>query len=92
MWQHPAYHVVWPPALPAVRPVHKTSPLPDGVGIHYSVILDDFADILADNNMVIISIPPARDPAHARRPTAAATTRRASSPARSSAPRTTRGA
>ena len=37
-------------------------PLPDGVGIHYSVILDDFADILADNNMVIISIPTALDP------------------------------
>jgi hypothetical protein len=28
-----------------------------GLGIHYSVVLDDFEDICKDNNMVIISTP-----------------------------------
>lgn len=36
--------------------------LPDGLGIHYSVILDDFYDIEAERNMVIISIPTLLDP------------------------------
>ena len=34
-----------------------------GLGIHYSVVLDDFEDICKDNNMVIISIPTLLDPA-----------------------------
>ena len=52
------------PKTPSFMHLHLgfRGPLPDGVGIHYSVILDDFADILADNNMVIISIPTALDP------------------------------
>ena len=33
-----------------------------GLGIHYSVVLDDFEDICKDNNMVIISIPTLLDP------------------------------
>lgn len=37
-------------------------PLPDGLGIHYSVVLDSFSDICRDNNMVIISIPTLLDP------------------------------
>ena len=36
--------------------------LPDGIGIHYSVVLDSFSDICRDNNMVIISIPTLLDP------------------------------
>eukprot|EP00908_Phaeocystis_cordata_P016930 Transcript_28251.p2 GENE.Transcript_28251~~Transcript_28251.p2 ORF type:complete len:444 (+),score=176.20 Transcript_28251:619-1950(+) len=36
--------------------------VPEGLGIHYSVILDDFNDIEKDNNMVIISIPTLLDP------------------------------
>eukprot|EP00325_Prymnesiales_sp_UTEX-LB-985_P007925 CAMPEP_0174698626 /NCGR_PEP_ID=MMETSP1094-20130205/4163_1 /TAXON_ID=156173 /ORGANISM="Chrysochromulina brevifilum, Strain UTEX LB 985" /LENGTH=210 /DNA_ID=CAMNT_0015895831 /DNA_START=176 /DNA_END=808 /DNA_ORIENTATION=- len=34
----------------------------DGLGIHYSVLLDSFDDIEAERNMVIISIPTLLDP------------------------------
>ena len=36
--------------------------LPEGVGIHYSVLLDGLDDIEAERNMVIISIPTLLDP------------------------------
>jgi len=43
--------------------IRADPPLPEGVGIHYSVLLDSFEDIEADRNMVIISIPTLLDPA-----------------------------
>lgn len=52
------------PMTPSFMHLHLglRGPLPEGTGIHYSVLLDSFEHILSDRNMVIISIPTLLDP------------------------------